>query len=348
MVTLENSQSRQSGIELLRLVAMYMVLLLHANYISFGKPSVEDIHLNYLTSFGRVLAEQLCIVAVNVYVLISGWFGIKPKIKSIISLLLQVFTYSAIIMVAWIIVRRPVLHFSDVMGVLVIGRQYWFIIAYLLLYILSPVLNAFVENSSMKTIKGFLVAFFSFEFIYGWFQGAGGFNGGYSAMSFIGLYILARYLRLYGTWITNKNILFYISSYLLLSFSVALWVVMQYYYLGNVYFFSYIDYNCPFVIIASVLFFLAFIKMNFKNGIVNYCSTSALSVYLIHVNPCLWRKYQSIIRELYATSPNIGGILLIAIILVLFMVLCIFIDKIRVRLTPVNCICDRIKLLLKA
>lgn len=346
MVLIEKSLSRQSGIELLRLFAMYMILLLHANYLSFGNPTAEDIHLNFFTSFSRVLAEQLCIVAVNVYVLISGWFGIKPKIKSIVGLMLQVFTYSAVIMIIWIIIRKPILHFSDVMGVFIIGKQYWFIVAYLLLYILSPVLNAFIDNSSKKTIKNFLVAFFSFEFIYGWFQGEGGFSRGYSALSFIGLYLLARYLRVYGGWITNRSVLFYIVCYLLLSIIVSFWVIVQYYFIDDVFFFSYFEYNCPFVILTSILLFLAFSKIAFKSGFINYCSTSALSVYLIHTNPCFFESFQSSIRDLYTFYPHIGGVLLIMIILALFMAICIIIDKIRISLTPIDSISKVIERLL--
>lgn len=40
--------------------------------------------------------------------------------------------------------------------------QGWFIKAYLLLYIISPVLNAFVENVSRRTLRNVLVAYWYF------------------------------------------------------------------------------------------------------------------------------------------------------------------------------------------
>lgn len=58
-------EKRQSGIELLRLVAMFMVLLLHANYLSFGAVSDYAVLYSPIDAFGRVFMEQLCIVSVN-------------------------------------------------------------------------------------------------------------------------------------------------------------------------------------------------------------------------------------------------------------------------------------------
>ena len=84
---------RKSNIELLRIVAMLMVLFLHSNFLSLGYVdkviSVE--------TFWRVMAEQLCIICVNVFVLISGWFGIKSNLKGSFSLLFQVFFYGILL-----------------------------------------------------------------------------------------------------------------------------------------------------------------------------------------------------------------------------------------------------------
>ena len=44
-------------------------------------------------SFVKAYAEQLCIICVNVFVLISGWFGIRPCVKGVLSLLFQVYFF---------------------------------------------------------------------------------------------------------------------------------------------------------------------------------------------------------------------------------------------------------------
>lgn len=335
--------NRHSGIELLRIIAMLMVLMLHANYIAFGSPSAEDVHNEALKSFGRILAEQLCIVAVNVYVLISGWFGIKLKLNSFVNLLVQVFTYSVIIFIAYWVFQKPTLHLRDFMGILIVGRYYWFVVSYILLYLLSPVLNAFAESTTKRQFELVLLCFYGFEFLYGWIGSTGGFAAGYSAMAFIGLYMLARYIKLYGERLTSKSGRFYIAAYLLISLVVALWQFVQLHICGEIMLVSYLHYDCPLVVIASVLLFLAFTRLNFKSKFVNYCATSAFSVYLIHVNPYLWGGYKEAIRMIYDFGGELMGVVAIFFALVIFLFLCIAIDKIRIWLTPLDKICNGVR-----
>ena len=342
-LTIINNQggvSRQSGIELLRMLAMFMVLLLHANYIAFGSPSAEEVHNQSFLSFGRVLAEQLCIVAVNVYVLISGWFGIKLKLKGLVNLLLQVFTYSAVIFITYVILQHPELHLRDFKGLLIVGLNYWFVVSYILLYLISPVLNSFAETATKRQFELVLLCFYGFEFLYSWIGWSGGFSGGYSTIAFIGLYLLARYLKLYGGRLTSKSCGFYLTVYFLMSLAVALWEFIQLRLWGTVWLVSYLSYDCPFVVIASVLLFLAFTRLDFKNVIINYCATSSLSIYLIHVNPYLWDKYKELIREIYGFGGGLLGVASILFALLAFYLVCIVVDKVRIWLTPSDIICS--------
>ena len=139
---------RQSNMELLRLVAMMMILVMHMDYGAFGLPTAESVENAPMTTFGRIFVEHLCLVAVNVYVLISGWFGIRPKMKSFVRLMLQVATYSIIITGAFLLLGKTTFKIGYVTDMLIIGKQYWFVVSYFLLYLVSPILNTFVEHSS--------------------------------------------------------------------------------------------------------------------------------------------------------------------------------------------------------
>ena len=90
-------KTRNSNIELLRIIAMVMILGLHVNYLAIGKPSSQDIATSPLQSFLRMFAEYVCIVGVNVFVLISGWFGINYKLKGLCNFLFQSLFFSLII-----------------------------------------------------------------------------------------------------------------------------------------------------------------------------------------------------------------------------------------------------------
>ena len=82
-------KTRNSNIELLRIIAMVMILGLHVNFLAIGGPSTQDITSSPFQSFIRLFAEYICIVGVNIFVLISGWFGINYKPKGIVQFLFQ-------------------------------------------------------------------------------------------------------------------------------------------------------------------------------------------------------------------------------------------------------------------
>lgn len=73
-----SGKKRQLNYELLRILAMLMIVSLH--YLSkggiLGEPARADMTTAGYTAW---LIEAFCIVAVNVYVLISGYFGVDAR-----------------------------------------------------------------------------------------------------------------------------------------------------------------------------------------------------------------------------------------------------------------------------
>ena len=64
---------RQSNFELLRILAMFLVIVIHADFLSTGLPSPEEYYADWLPVTTKVLFESISIVCVNVFILISGW-----------------------------------------------------------------------------------------------------------------------------------------------------------------------------------------------------------------------------------------------------------------------------------
>ena len=84
---------RKSNFELLRIICMIMVVLLH----SIGHSGI--IYNTNIDSFNFIIfmiLESISIVSVNVYILISGYFGISSnfKLDRIIRIYKQVLFYS--------------------------------------------------------------------------------------------------------------------------------------------------------------------------------------------------------------------------------------------------------------
>ena len=164
---------RKSNIELLRIVAMLFVVLLHANYFSLGRVDITDIIINPIPAFFKAYLEQLCIVCVNVFVLISGWFGIRPTLKGGLSLLFQVFFFHILIILVLLAIGESI-PASGFYRLFYEDSPYWFVIAYLILYAVSPILNAFIETVNIRTYLSVLVSFFLLEFAFGWMSNVAG------------------------------------------------------------------------------------------------------------------------------------------------------------------------------
>ena len=169
-------------------------------------------------------------------------------------------------------------------------NDYWFVKAYIGLYLLSPALNMFVKNLTQTQFKTILILLLSFQTIYGWIDinGVDWIAGGYSAYSFMILYLLARYVRKYMADKISFSFIKLFFSYLLIGLFQAIvgYLLTSFGYSVSGRLFTYTN---PIVIIQSLLLVLAFSKLNFKSRIVNILSTSCLAIYLFHGNELILR-----------------------------------------------------------
>lgn len=315
---------RKSNIELLRIVAMLFVVLLHANYFSLGRVNITDIIINPIPTFFKAYLEQLCIVCVNVFVLISGWFGIRPTLKGGLSLLFQVFFFHILIILVLLAIGESI-PASGFYRLFYEDSPYWFVIAYLILYAVSPILNAFIETVNVRTYLSVLVSFFLLEFAFGWMSNVAGavYNEGYSAISFMGLYLLARYLYKYPT----KIITFSIPQNIMLYFLFSLLPILLFFLTKRE--FNYMAYTSPFVISASVFFFMAFNKMKFSNKVINYLACSSFAIYLVHLHPLVKDHFICLMRSAF---EKLGGmyILFAVSFAIILGLICMILDKVRI------------------
>lgn len=128
-------KTRASNIEILRIIAMFFILFIHANFWSLGEPTIDEMAANPLATWCRTLFESAGIIAVNCFVFISGWFGINFKLKGLVSFLFQssffyIGTTVILIMVGMCDLNKLVLirmTFAD----------NWYIMSYVLLLSLS-------------------------------------------------------------------------------------------------------------------------------------------------------------------------------------------------------------------
>ena len=202
-----------ANIELLRIVSMLMVVMLH--YLGKGEllpATTGPMKLNGYVAWGM---ESLSIVAVNVYMLISGYFLVESgfKLHRVIELWCQVLFYTILVPLVLIAIGiLPTSIFSIyylLQTVLPVQMEhYWFITAYIIMYLLSPVLSVAAKNMSRESLRGTIIGlllFFAvsksvlpFELVVD--------NKGYDGLWFICVFLVAAYMRLYGIpFFTSKE-----------------------------------------------------------------------------------------------------------------------------------------------
>lgn len=324
---------RQSNIELLRLIAMLLVLIVHANLM----PTASELTDSPFTSFWKIFIDELSCVCVNVFILISGWFGIKPTYKGLLNIIFQSIFCSLIVVSIALMLGFDGNYIYEYIKSFVIGENYWFVSSYIVLYICAPILNAFIEHIERRSIIYFLIFFFIVQTYFDTILSIGGFGDGCSPLSFFGLYLLARFINRYPTALLNghwhTDLLKYVGVSLISTLiiigallSKSDWII------GNIQY-RFLKYSNPLIIIAALYLMLAFTKIKIKNSAtIQYLSISCFSIYLLHCHPLIFSKYKNFMYSIYSAYDGLLCIIIWVCGIFAIALSCILIDKIRLLL----------------
>lgn len=189
------------GIELLRILAMMMIVGLH--YMNFGGILWSEAVWNRRLAW---LLEAFCFVAVNCYVLISGYFLVTSKSfhwHKVIKLWVNVVFYTLLFLIVSVVYRGQNLNIKAVVHALLPIRYqtYWFVTAYAGMYMLSPYLGKLARQLSKNEYQKFLVILMGMFSLYSFLRPEADpffMQGGYTVWWFVVLYFMAGYVRLYG------------------------------------------------------------------------------------------------------------------------------------------------------
>lgn len=328
-------KERKSNMELLRIVSMLFVLVLHANFFGIHTPSPKDLSAAPTLTFLRCFIEGLSVVAVNVFVLISGWFGIKFRFNKLGSLCFQVLFFSlGFFLVFAIISPSNALSLDKIKGILLMNGDYWFVKSYIVLFLLSPVLNAFVEHASHKQFLVVLLSYYTFHTVYGWLMDASVsfIMNGTTALSFVGLYMIGRYVRLYPSRITTMKKEIDLCVYVGCAFLLAVCCLFILYLGSHVSVEGRLfSYASPIIILSSIALLLFFSKLSFSSKAVNWIASSCFAVYLFHCNGFFFgRYYRDMIEYIYYDSGY--AVLGIVAYIILIYAIAVLLDKVRIIL----------------
>jgi surface polysaccharide O-acyltransferase-like enzyme len=308
---------RNSSVELLRLFAMLLIVchhwFMHGIGVDFSLFSPRELSFQTFEIFGKV--------GVDVFILISGYYLIHGQFRwsKFWSLLLQTLFFSlAWLGVDFICVHTGYVTWSEITSLdmarflvrscLPFFFEYWFIVGYLILYLLSPYLNKMIKSLSQKEL-GILcllsslmitvISFFTTNVFYS------------PLLLLLVLYLIGSYFGLYGEKTLIKNGYLLLALFGSLALEILSIVLMAYWgtqepsMAGKNFYFT--DQNSVLILITALSLFRLAVKKEWHSRFINYWASSVFSVYLFHESGSkrlLWKLLGTTVLKLDGSTPD--------------------------------------------
>ena len=304
---------RNSAIELLKIVAMLLIVLSHvtqtlcvSNEFIANQDYVIDLKLATTDLYTLILVffRHLGIIGISIFFVSSAWFLLdndEVKPIKIISMILLVWFTSVAILIPILVIRR-----GDVPIKILIAQflpttysTNWYITCYIIFYSIHSCLNMIIRGMTRQDLlKNTIIL--SFMYIFVNFILGDAFMA--SALTlWITVYFIMAYLKLYVPKFVNNvhfNIKIVTISIVLLVALVLITNILGLYFpfLAN----KNLHWNKisnPFAIILAIsLFFICSNeKYSFRNVFVNYVSSLTIYIYIIHENFLIRRMYRPLV-----------------------------------------------------
>ena len=187
-------KERSASLDYLRVIAMLFIVCHHCIINDFG---LYDILLdtNAIARISDVavlaLGNSCVIIGVNIFFLLSGYFGIKFRWEKLVSIVIKTYVVYWIICIVGVITGYLEIDIDFIKHIIDPLDFYWFIITYILLYLSSPLLNMIREQITLEGAKKYFVGICIICFGYGFLiDGKLNINNGYSLLMAMILYIL--------------------------------------------------------------------------------------------------------------------------------------------------------------
>lgn len=311
------TKKRNSSIELLRIIAMIDIVMFHYLSRNFNLYAVENSRIaEDVNLWKEMIFQYIGYLGVPCFMFISGYYGIKFKWGRFGGIVEQCFFYGIVSFVGlWLINgNRP--PFYELLAI----NNYWFMVSYLMVMLISPALNSIIGSLDSKQLLLVILSLYAVDF--GGVISSHSVGGGFATLMMI--YLVARWMRLYLPELLKKHSVWCFLILLLIQVSLV----------SACYLFQHIGIK---VIIGSydnivnilIVGFLVITieKYHFHNKFINYVALSNLSVYLLSESG--WG--QIFFNDLYiAWGGNEFQVLPYLLSSVIVFAVIIVIDKIRI------------------
>ena len=329
-----NRLSRQSNIELLRIICFLGVIILHyANPILGG--GLLYVHSGGCNEFILTLLTSVFVCAVNVFLCITGYFMHGKESSNLskpVDLLIQVIIINVMTTLLNSMLGNTIFSVKHIAASFL--PKNWFVTLYVVLYLLSPYINSCINRLNKVSYQKFLIlliVLFSVspimvDMLQQWtgksINGLGtigkyGSDYGYNIVNFVLMYVIGAYIGRFD--------IRYKSSLLVVVLLVVISLITGWAYLDNISGFdserNAWEYCNPLVILEAIVVFLLFKNMStIQSQLINLIAKNCFFVYLLHL---FFLKYLRI-SEFVNEPPLIMTIHIILSAICVFLVCWVF------------------------
>ena len=295
-----STKQRLSNLELLRILAMLFIVA-HHSVVNSGIAEQFDIfHITPNTIFLQ-LWGMWGKTAINVFVLITGYFMCTSKLtwQRVAKIYLEAKFYKVIFFVVFLVAGYEKISLKSIFD-LCFGYlrtiNAGFVGSFLVLYLLIPFMNAWIEKLGRDLWKlvGLFLTIFTVTSTF--FFNSNVFHYVFWYMT---LYLTAAWFRLYPSkWTNDKKItgiLFAVSVILAYCSVLAINFLVDFLHMDRSWMFSYYfvsDSNKFFAFLVGTSAFLFFKNITIKQSkIINLVSSTTFGVLCIHANSDAMRQW---------------------------------------------------------
>ena len=272
-------KTRQSNLELLRILSMCGIIFVHYVGSEFGGAVIDGTFPNFSWFFVHFF-NSFFVPLVNCFVLISGYFMVKRQtfsMKKPSSILIICAFYGLVsYVIALLAGVEP--HAGGILYALFpyFWGNRWFVETYVMLLLLAPFLNKLLNALTSEQYRLLLKIQLSvFCFWYSFGLSAPILDDGYGIINFLTLYMLGAYIQLWGA--RSKWLNLHKSYYGLIFVCCALLTFALSYFI-NPYGYAFITN-----IVGSLAAFLFFLKWDIGHRErINQISAATFDVYFVH------------------------------------------------------------------
>jgi len=244
-----------------------------------------------LTPFlvSQIWLNSILVMAVNAFVLISGYYGISTRARGFCTLFLQGAVFTCILFAGF--------RLAGVGGGAILPTKYWFLVSFLGLYLIAQYINLAMDSLKDREVLVLvgLVAFL--QFVVGYFTEHLALGGGYSVVQLICIYVYGRAIRRHSFWFAKIRKRFFGFALLLTwltIFSLTLFLRFTDHARWACRMFNY---DSPLVVLGAAFLLILTIRSNWRWNGIRKVSIHVFGVYLLHDNEFIQRhivaKYAS-------------------------------------------------------